>query len=55
MDSRHSCSLKSQIRTTSREIDCGYLHLVLKLVNFSRLALGPSTESVAMTLFTLSW
>ena len=32
-----------------------YLRLVLKLVNFSRLALGPSTERVAMTLFTLSW
>ena len=32
-----------------------YSHLVLKLVNFSRLALGPSTERVEMTLLTLSW
>ena len=31
------------------------LHLVLKLVNFSRLALGPSTERVEITLFTLFW
>ena len=32
-----------------------YLHLVLKLVNFLRLAWGPSVERVAITRFTLSW